>query len=167
MDGRDDGGFGARDPRPDELESNFGDKSIGNWDTEHIIRPPAGMGAVTGLYSKSCTPLADGTIALDDIGVENFRRQVPGWRRVGAAIKQDWKVKDAEAGAELMRRIAAEAEVQGQQPVLAADAPDSVSVELSTQAVGGLTENDFIMACKINGMDFSDLMPKKKMRFWA
>jgi len=33
--------------------------------------------------------------------------------------------------------------------------------------VGGLTQNDFILASKINDMDFTDLMPKKKMRFWA
>jgi hypothetical protein len=32
---------------------------------------------------------------------------------------------------------------------------------------GGLTENDFIMAAKINMVDVADLMPKKKPRFWA
>ena len=32
---------------------------------------------------------------------------------------------------------------------------------------GGLTENDFIMASKINGLELSDLMPKKKQKFWA
>ena len=30
--------FGARDPFPAELESNFGEKVLGNWDTEHIIK---------------------------------------------------------------------------------------------------------------------------------
>jgi len=32
---------------------------------------------------------------------------------------------------------------------------------------GGLTENDFIMASKINALEVSDLMPKKKQKFWA
>ena len=32
---------------------------------------------------------------------------------------------------------------------------------------GGLTENDFIMASKINSLELSDLMPKKKQKFWA
>ena len=32
---------------------------------------------------------------------------------------------------------------------------------------GGLTENDFIMAAKINAVEFGDLLPKKKPRFWA
>jgi len=32
---------------------------------------------------------------------------------------------------------------------------------------GGLTENDFIMASKINALEVSDLMPKAKQKFWA
>ncbi len=34
-------------------------------------------------------------------------------------------------------------------------------------SAGGLTENDFIMASKINQLSVSDLMPKKKQKFWA
>jgi 4a-hydroxytetrahydrobiopterin dehydratase len=30
--------FGARDPTPGEIESNFTDKVQGNWDTEHMIK---------------------------------------------------------------------------------------------------------------------------------
>ena len=31
-------GFGARDPYPEELASDFGNKTLGNYDTEHIVR---------------------------------------------------------------------------------------------------------------------------------
>lgn len=31
-------GFGARDPRPEELASNFSDKVLGHYDTAHIVR---------------------------------------------------------------------------------------------------------------------------------
>lgn len=30
--------FGARDPFAGEIESNFGEKVLGNYDTEHIIK---------------------------------------------------------------------------------------------------------------------------------
>jgi hypothetical protein len=30
--------WGARDPTAGELESNFSEKTLGNWDTSHIIR---------------------------------------------------------------------------------------------------------------------------------
>lgn len=32
---------------------------------------------------------------------------------------------------------------------------------------GGLTENDFILAAKINDLEFGDLMPPRKQKFWA
>jgi len=32
---------------------------------------------------------------------------------------------------------------------------------------GGLTENDFILAAKINALQLADLLPKAKPRFWA
>lgn len=32
---------------------------------------------------------------------------------------------------------------------------------------GGLTENDFIVASKINDLNLADLLPKRKQRFWA
>jgi hypothetical protein len=30
--------FGARDPYAGEVESNFGEKTLGNFDTEHVIK---------------------------------------------------------------------------------------------------------------------------------
>lgn len=30
--------FGARDPYAAEIESNFGEKVLGNWNTDHIIK---------------------------------------------------------------------------------------------------------------------------------
>ena len=35
------------------------------------------------------------------------------------------------------------------------------------QYVGGLTENDLILAAKVNAIIITDLLPKKKARFWA
>ncbi len=35
------------------------------------------------------------------------------------------------------------------------------------RAAGGLTENDFILAAKINALQLADLLPKAKPRFWA
>jgi hypothetical protein len=32
---------------------------------------------------------------------------------------------------------------------------------------GGLTENDFIVASKVNDLSFADLLPKRRQRFWA
>ncbi len=44
----------------------------------------------------------------------------------------------------------------------------SVTVELSTQQVGGLSENDFIVAAKTDALPLADLVPatKKKTYFF-
>lgn len=34
-------------------------------------------------------------------------------------------------------------------------------------ATGGLTDNDFIVAAKVNELKLSDLLPKRKARYWA
>jgi hypothetical protein len=34
-------------------------------------------------------------------------------------------------------------------------------------AAGGLTENDFIVAAHINDLDLTELLAKRKARFWA
>ena len=43
-------------------------------------------------------------------------------------------------------------------------ADESVTVELWTAALGGLTENDFIIAAKIDAMPLSDLVVSAKKR---
>ena len=40
-------------------------------------------------------------------------------------------------------------------------------VEMQTHAIKGLSENDFIMAAKINDINIDDLKPKRKQKFWA
>ena len=37
----------------------------------------------------------------------------------------------------------------------------------TSYCAGGLTENDFIIAARINAIAIKDLLPKPKMRFWA
>jgi 4a-hydroxytetrahydrobiopterin dehydratase len=59
------------------------------------------------------------------------------------------------------------ADAEGHHPDLHLRSYNHVAVELSTHAVGGLTENDFIMAAKINEIPLDDLLPKRKPQFWA
>eukprot|EP00884_Botryococcus_braunii_P000804 jgi/Botrbrau1/10724/Bobra.357_1s0025.1 len=171
--GLDLGDLGARDPTPAEVASNFGEKVIGNWDTSHIIRGPEGLKNIVGLHTKKCIPCEGGNVtALERGDAEVLRNQVPGWQmRVGPegalSIRQEWKVRNFEAGLQLFERIGQVAEAEGHHPDLHLEGYNTVYAELSTHSVGGLTENDFIVAAKINQLDVSDLLPKRKPRFWA
>lgn len=167
--------FGARDPFAAELESNFGEKVLGNYNTDHIIKPPDAIGKVIGLASRAC---ADSEAALlDESTRERLRQQVPGWRVVGAGgggssadllIQQEWSVKDADAAKTLVDSILQLAASEGHQPLkVEAVGGTTVVAQLQTTALGGLTEADFILAAKANSLDISTLLAKRKQRFWA
>eukprot|EP00887_Chlorella_sp_A99_P006532 scaffold3.g6532.t1 len=164
--------FGARDPTVGELASNFSDKVLGNFDTEHIIKPPEKLGEIMGLKNKKCVPCEGGAQALPDAEVNRLRLQAPGWR-VGKnkdgvdCITHEWKVRNFKAGLELFQRVGALAEEERHHPDLHLVGYNLVTAELSTHAANGLTENDFILAAKINELDLADLLPKRKPKFWA
>jgi 4a-hydroxytetrahydrobiopterin dehydratase len=54
------------------------------------------------------------------------------------------------AGIEFFNKVAALAEEEGHHPDLHLEGYRQVAVEIWTHAAGGLTENDFILAAKIN-----------------
>ena len=59
-------------------------------------------------------------------------------------------MKDFLAGIEFFDRVAALAEAEGHHPDLHLEGYRHASIELWTHAVGGLSENDFILAAKID-----------------
>mmetsp|Transcript_34810 Transcript_34810/g.82583 ORF Transcript_34810/g.82583 Transcript_34810/m.82583 type:complete len:235 (+) Transcript_34810:102-806(+) len=163
--------LGARDPKKAELETNFSDRVWFNWDTEHKVKPPDALNKVLGLKSRTCVPLAEAAL-LDSADAERLRNQVPGWRletgEAGSCIRSEIRVRSAEAGEEMVRRLEAMSNELGHQiNALSLEPNNTVQLQLCTPSLGGLTENDFIVAAKINDMDKSDLTPPKRQRFWA
>jgi 4a-hydroxytetrahydrobiopterin dehydratase len=77
---------------------------------------------------------------------------IPGWQLDddGAQIRKDWKVEDFLAGIEFFQQVAKLAEAEDHHPDLHLEGYRNVRIELSTHAVGGLSENDFILAAKID-----------------
>lgn len=83
---------------------------------------------------------------------EEQLRQVEGWTLVhdGQRIRRTWTVRNFMAGIEFFSKVAALAEEEGHHPDLHLEGYRQVSIELWTHAIGGLSENDFILAAKIN-----------------
>ncbi|CAM6016399.1 unnamed protein product [Sphagnum balticum] len=162
------GDFGARDPTTAELESNFGDKVVGFAGTDHHILIPSA--SQFGLAEKSCKPLAPGTPALSEDEAKALLRKVVGWRisrtDAGLKLQGDWNLKDFKAGLELFDRIAVVAEAENHHPDLHLESYKKGRVEIWTHSVGGLSENDFILAAKIDQIDTRDLVSRKN-KFWA
>ncbi|XP_042422340.1 probable pterin-4-alpha-carbinolamine dehydratase, chloroplastic [Zingiber officinale] len=162
------GDFGARDPFPEEVESNFCENVLGNTDTLHRILIP-NISALS-LAKISCEHISPSQPPISAEDAERLLRKVVGWRLVdgegGMRIQCLWKVRDYRCGVELITRIYHVAEAAGHCfPNLHLEQPNQVRAELWTASIGGLTTNDFILAAKIDLIETSDLLPKK--RIWA
>jgi 4a-hydroxytetrahydrobiopterin dehydratase len=104
------------------------------------------------LTRKRCAPCEGGIPPLSREEAEATVRNLEGWTLDpdGRRITRSWTVKDFMAGIELFNKVAALAEEEDHHPDLHLEGYRKVTIALSTHAVGGLTENDFILAAKIN-----------------
>ncbi|CAL9202322.1 unnamed protein product [Musa hybrid cultivar] len=161
------GDFGARDPFPEEIESNFCEKVLGNTDTMHRILIP-NISALS-LAQMSCEPISSSQPPISTEDAEKLLKKVVGWRLVdgdgGKRIQCLWKVRDYGCGVQLITRIYRVAEAAGHFPNLHLEQPSQVRAELWTNSIGGLSMNDFIVAARIDQIKTLDLLPKK--RIWA
>jgi 4a-hydroxytetrahydrobiopterin dehydratase len=108
--------------------------------------------AVAQLVGKKCRPCEGG---VEPCSLDAARRQLSnltGWYLThgGQRIRKDWTVKNFLAGMEFFQRVAQLAEEDGHHPDLHLESYRQVGIELWTHAIGGLSENDFILAAKID-----------------
>ena len=85
--------------------------------------------------------------------IQPYLPQVPGWEVVAneKKIKKEFLFKDFREAMAFVNRVAELAESEEHHPDIVISY-NRVTLELSTHAAGGLTENDFILAAKINQM---------------
>lgn len=106
----------------------------------------------TELTAKKCKPCEGGVepCPLDD--ARSQLEKLEGWYLThdGQRIRKEWTVKHFMAGMDFFNRVAEIAEEDGHHPDLHIEGYRNVSIELWTHAIGGLSENDFILAAKID-----------------
>ncbi|WP_437201708.1 4a-hydroxytetrahydrobiopterin dehydratase [Planctomicrobium sp. SH664] len=110
------------------------------------------------LRSKKCLPCEGGVEKLSREVSEQLLASVPGWQLSDdhSSIARSWTVRNFVAGMEFLNRIAEVAEAEQHHPDLHLTGYRKVRVELSTHAIGGLSENDFIIAAKINDIPVAE-----------
>ena len=104
------------------------------------------------LIVKKCVPCEGGVPPVSRADTEERLADLSGWRLTddGIRIRRGWEVKNFLAALEFFNQVAALAEADGHHPDLHLERYRHVTVELWTHAIGGLSENDFILAAKIN-----------------
>ncbi|HEY2414293.1 MAG TPA: 4a-hydroxytetrahydrobiopterin dehydratase [Pirellulaceae bacterium] len=106
----------------------------------------------TELTKKKCQPCEGG---VEPVLPEDAAEQVAkldGWKLTsdGKMIRKEWVVKDFSAAIDFFKRVADVANAEDHHPDLHLTGYRNVAIELSTHAIKGLSENDFILAAKIN-----------------
>ena len=104
------------------------------------------------LLHKKCLPCEGGIPAYSRAEAEEQIKDLSGWRLThdGQRIRKDWTVKNFMAGMEFFQNVANLAETEQHHPDLHLEGYRKVWIEIWTHAIGGLSENDFILAAKID-----------------
>src|SRR3989344_1129255 len=106
---------------------------------------------MTELHRRKCVPCEGDVTPLVPPEIEKFLKQVPKWKMSedGKGIWREFKFKDFQETMDFVEKIADVAEEEDHHPDLHISY-SLLRVELTTHAVGGLSENDFILAAKID-----------------
>jgi 4a-hydroxytetrahydrobiopterin dehydratase len=109
------------------------------------------------LTGKKCRPCEGGIAKYMPQEAREQLQRLPGWRLAHGEqrIRRDWVVRNFVEGIRFFQQVAELAEQEGHHPDLHLERYRNVWIELWTHAIGGLSENDFILAAKI------DLVPVK------
>lgn len=109
----------------------------------------------TELAARKCASCSGKPTPLDAGKVRELLPLVPHWKLTAdhKRIARSWRVLDFTTGLDFFRRIGDVAEAEDHHPDLHLANYRDVTVELWTHAAGGLTENDFIVAAKIDAME--------------
>lgn len=103
------------------------------------------------LTQKRCVPCEGGIPSLGKSDVERLLAQVAGWRLDGKWITKEFKFKNFVAAMKFVNRVADLAEAEGHHPDIHIHY-NRVRFDIWTHAIDGLSENDFILAAKIDAL---------------
>jgi len=101
------------------------------------------------LARKRCVPCEGGTPKLTSNEVQVLLKEVSGWEAQDEKLKKRFKFKNFVEAMTFVNRMAEVAEAEGHHPDFSVHY-NQVDVTNWTHAIGGLSENDFILAAKID-----------------
>ena len=104
------------------------------------------------LADKRCVPCRGGVPPLKGEELERMRAQVNDWQAVNEHhLAKTYTFPDFRTALDFVNRVGAIAEEEGHHPDLYL-AWGKVEVRTWTHKIDGLTESDFILAAKIDGL---------------
>lgn len=103
------------------------------------------------LAEKKCVPCEGGIPPFGAEQIKEYLVQLSSeWEVLdNKKIKKQFKFKNFKEAIAFVNKIAELAEQEGHHPDIRLFGYKNLEIELSTHAIGGLSENDFILAAKI------------------
>jgi 4a-hydroxytetrahydrobiopterin dehydratase len=110
------------------------------------------MKTIPDLTKKHCSTSGKGSKSLTVSQRKQYLAEVPHWILAadGKRIRRKWVARDFLIALDFFRRVGRIAQAQDHHPDLHLRGYRNVTIELSTHDLDGLSENDFIMAARID-----------------
>ncbi len=103
------------------------------------------------LKNKHCRPCEDGAEPMSAKDVEKFNKEIGLWNIIDSArLEKTFTFKDFGEALTFVNKVGEIAESEGHHPNIYLFDYKKVKIELYTHSVNGLSENDFILASRIN-----------------
>ena len=103
------------------------------------------------LTQKKCIPCEAGTPSLEGAKINELLEEIPSWTLKDGHLYKKFKFRNFAEAMSFVNKIAEIAEQEQHHPDIAIHY-SKVSIELWTHSINGLSENDFILAAKINNI---------------
>jgi 4a-hydroxytetrahydrobiopterin dehydratase len=105
------------------------------------------------LLDKKCVPCEGGMPPLTPDEVQNLIKEIEGWSVVeNKEIEKEFKFKNFKEALAFINKVGEIAEQEGHHPDINLHNWNKVTFSLSTHVIKGLSENDFILAAKIDNL---------------
>lgn len=104
---------------------------------------------MSDLLQKKCVPCEGGVAPMTVVKARALLKETPGWELDGKKIRRTFTFKNFKATMAFVNNVADLAEAEGHHPDMGVHW-GRVDMEFWTHAIDGLSENDFIMAAKVN-----------------
>ncbi len=102
------------------------------------------------LTKKHCVPCEGGVPPMGKDEAEKYLKEVKGWQLAGNKIEKYLKFKNFKQAMKFINKVADLAEEEGHHPDILVYSWNKVKLMTYTHAIDGLSENDFILAAKID-----------------
>lgn len=103
------------------------------------------------LKKKHCRPCEEGARPMSAKEAGELKSEVGNWNLEGVSrLEKTFLFKNFQEALDFVNKVGALAEAEGHHPNIHLFDYKRVKIELYTHSIGGLSENDFILAARIN-----------------